>query len=203
MTTETIEKEETVKTVKTDKQKSDPSSRKPEFYNFWRRLFLYLVTHLGYMAVFKIMYRLEVYGRENIPKDSEYIVASNHLSTLDPPLVCAIINKGVNISESDTFSSYASKISQIEVGESAALNVNTVNKLDSGWQFGLITTSSNTKISPSISDYNNVSSFENVTIPFCPLTTPTLSIPSPSIISIISSCKILALIGLSKIEILF
>ena len=77
----------------------------------------------------------------------------------------AIINKGVNISESDTFSSYASKISQIEVGENTALNVNTVNKLDSGWQFGLITTSSNTKISPSISDYNGVSSFENVTIP--------------------------------------
>lgn len=77
----------------------------------------------------------------------------------------AIINKGVNVSESDAFSSYATKISQIEIGESTALNVNTVNKLDDEWQFGLITTSSSTKISPSVSDYNGVSSFESVTIP--------------------------------------
>ena len=77
----------------------------------------------------------------------------------------AIINKGVNVSDSDTFASYASKISQIEAGESIALNANTVDKLDDGWQFGLITTSSSAEISPSVSDYNSVSSFENVTIP--------------------------------------
>ena len=77
----------------------------------------------------------------------------------------AIINKGVNVSDSDTFSSYASKISQIEAGESIALNANTVDKLDDGWQFGLITTSSSAEISPSVSDYNSVSSFKNVTIP--------------------------------------
>lgn len=95
MTTETIEKEEVIKTVKSEKRKDDPCSRKPEFYNFWRRLFLYLVTSIGYMIMYKIMYRLEVYGRENIPKNNEFIVACNHLSTLDPPLVCGIMPKGV------------------------------------------------------------------------------------------------------------
>lgn len=95
MTTETIAKEEIKETVKPEKTKSDPSSRKPEFYNIWRRIFLFLVTHIGYMTVYKIMYRLEVHGRENIPKDNEYIVASNHLSTLDPPLICGIMDKGV------------------------------------------------------------------------------------------------------------
>ena len=68
--------------------------RRPEFYNIWRRMFQYIVTHIGYMITFKIMYRLEVYGRENLPEHNEYIAASNHLSTLDPPLVCAVLNKG-------------------------------------------------------------------------------------------------------------
>ena len=47
------------------------------------------------MIRFKLVYRLEVLGKENIPEHSEYILAANHLSTLDPPLVCGIINKGV------------------------------------------------------------------------------------------------------------
>lgn len=69
--------------------------RKPKFYNKWRSCFQYIVTHIGYKLIFKIMYRLEVYGKENLPKDSDYIIASNHLSTLDPPLVCSIVDKSV------------------------------------------------------------------------------------------------------------
>ena len=47
------------------------------------------------MIRFKLVYRMEVYGKENIPANSDYIVASNHLSTLDPVLVCSVINRGV------------------------------------------------------------------------------------------------------------
>ena len=71
------------------------SYRRPEFYNIWRRIFQFLVTHVGYMVRFKLVYRLEVQGKENIPKDNNYIVAANHLSTLDPPLVCAVMNRPV------------------------------------------------------------------------------------------------------------
>lgn len=78
---------------KTDK--GNHSYRKPEFYNIWRRIFLFIVTHIFYMMRFKLMYRLEVHGRENIPKNSNFIIAANHVSTLDPPLVCAIMNRGV------------------------------------------------------------------------------------------------------------
>ena len=80
---------------KTKKKSENHSYREPKFYNFWRRLFLFLVTHVFYMIRFKLVYRLEVHGRENIPKDSNFIIAANHLSTLDPPLVCAIMNRGV------------------------------------------------------------------------------------------------------------
>lgn len=69
--------------------------REAKFYNNWRRFFQYLVTHIFYMVRFKLVYRLEVYGKENIPDDNNFIVAANHLSTLDPPLVCGVMNRGV------------------------------------------------------------------------------------------------------------
>ena len=69
--------------------------RNPEFYNIWRRIFLYLVTSVFCMIRFKLVYRLEVEGKETIPKTSDFIVAANHLSTLDPLLMCAIMPQGV------------------------------------------------------------------------------------------------------------
>lgn len=80
---------------KPKKTEQNQSLRKPEFYNKWRRFFQYLVTHIGYMVRFKLVYRLKVEGYENLPKDNAYILAANHLSTLDPPLVCGISRKGV------------------------------------------------------------------------------------------------------------
>ena len=69
--------------------------REPKFYNCWRRIFLFIVTHIFYMIRFKLVYRLEVHGKENIPNNNHFIIAANHLSTLDPPLVCGIMNRGV------------------------------------------------------------------------------------------------------------
>lgn len=78
-----------------EKKTNNYALREPKFFNKWRKIFLFLVTHVGYMLRFKLVYRLEVYGKENIPNDNNYIVAANHLSTLDPPLVCAIMNRSV------------------------------------------------------------------------------------------------------------
>ncbi len=82
-----------VESKKTDFNKY--SYREPKFYNKWRGFFQFLVTHIFYMIRFKLVYRLEVYGKENIPKDNKYIAAANHLSTLDPPLVCGVLDKSV------------------------------------------------------------------------------------------------------------
>ncbi len=82
--------------VETKKTKANKFSlREPSFYNIWRRIFLYLVTSVGYMVRYKLVYRLEVQGKENIPKHSDFIIAANHLSTLDPPLICGIMPQGV------------------------------------------------------------------------------------------------------------
>ena len=86
---------ESKKVVKKEEEKSSESYRKPSFYNTARKFFQFLVTRVGYQIMYRIMYRLEVYGKENLPEHSDYIIAANHLSTLDPPLVCGIVNKSV------------------------------------------------------------------------------------------------------------
>lgn len=80
---------------KTEKKNKNHAYRDVKFYNIWRRIFLFLVTHVFYMIRFKLVYRLEVQGKENIPKDNNFLIAANHLSTLDPPLICAVMDRGV------------------------------------------------------------------------------------------------------------
>ena len=77
------------------KKSKNASSREQKFFNKWRTLFQFLVTHVMYMIRFKLVYRLEVQGKENIPENNAFIVAANHLSTLDPPLMCAVMNRPV------------------------------------------------------------------------------------------------------------
>ena len=71
------------------------ASREQKFFNRWRRLFQFIVTHIFYMIRLKLIYRMEVHGLENVPKDNAYIVAPNHLSTLDPPMIAGIMPRPV------------------------------------------------------------------------------------------------------------
>lgn len=71
------------------------SSREQRFFNRWRWVFQYIITHIFYMIRLKLIYRLEVHGLENVPKGNEYIVAPNHLSTLDPPMIAGIMPRPV------------------------------------------------------------------------------------------------------------
>ena len=77
------------------KQKKQYSVRKASQFNNWRILFLFLVCKIGYMIRLKLVYRIEINGLENVPKDNNYIVCPNHLSTLDPPLMVAVMPRSV------------------------------------------------------------------------------------------------------------
>ncbi len=48
----------------------------------------YYFTKYSFLIIFKILYRLEVKGIENIPK-GKAIIASNHVSYFDPPIIAA------------------------------------------------------------------------------------------------------------------
>lgn len=82
-------------TKKEKKTSGKQASRDQKFFNNWRKMFQMFVTHIGYKLYLKLIYRIEVYGLENIPKHNEYIIAPNHLSLLDPPMVAAFFDKPV------------------------------------------------------------------------------------------------------------
>lgn len=49
---------------------------------------LYSFGRIVVCGFFKLLYRLEIKGKENIPPESErFVICSNHKSDLDPPLV--------------------------------------------------------------------------------------------------------------------
>lgn len=83
----------------TDKQKTDKMkhymTRTVKDYNWLRTLWQWLVTKFWYGLSYRFIYRLEVYGKENIPKTNDYVAVGNHLSTLDPPLVCHVLSNPV------------------------------------------------------------------------------------------------------------
>lgn len=84
----------------TDKQKTDKMKKymvkSVEDYNWFRTLWQWVVTKFWYGMSFKILYRMEVYGRENIPKNNDYVAVANHLSTLDPLIVVNILPHSVS-----------------------------------------------------------------------------------------------------------
>ena len=78
-----------------DKDKNYTKRNASEF-NIWRTIFQIIICKIFYMIRLKVVYRLKVEGLENVPKDNEYIVCPNHLSTLDPPMIAAILPRRVS-----------------------------------------------------------------------------------------------------------
>ena len=60
------------------------TKRDAKEFNRWRAFFQWFVVNFIYGFYYKVMYRLEVQGRENIPKNKKFICAANHLSAADP-----------------------------------------------------------------------------------------------------------------------
>ena len=71
------------------------TKREAKEYNKFRALFQMFVSHCIYGLYYKIMYKLEVHGRENIPKDKKYIVACNHVTAADPFLSIIALRRPV------------------------------------------------------------------------------------------------------------
>ena len=57
---------------------------------------LYDFCYLTWPPLFKLFLRMEVFGRENIPEEGPVVIASNHLSLLDPPILGAAATRKVH-----------------------------------------------------------------------------------------------------------
>lgn len=63
---------------------------------------LYFLGWSFFRLYFKIYHRWEIYGAENVPAAGPAILASNHASFLDPPLVGAATTREINYLARDT-----------------------------------------------------------------------------------------------------
>lgn len=71
------------------------SQRKASEYNLFRRIFIWLTCTGVYGTYYRIVSHLKVEGRENVPKKGFYIVASNHVSAVDPFLVVDAVGRPI------------------------------------------------------------------------------------------------------------
>ncbi len=54
---------------------------------------IYCLLKVFYYCIFKIFFRLEVKGADLVPKKGGVIIASNHASYLDPPIIGAVLRR--------------------------------------------------------------------------------------------------------------
>lgn len=75
---------------------------------------------------FRAVYRTEVYGRENVPKEGGAIIAANHISLWDPPFLGAFCPRRVSfmakkeLFEHPVFSSLITRLGAFPVNRGAA-----------------------------------------------------------------------------------
>jgi 1-acyl-sn-glycerol-3-phosphate acyltransferase len=67
---------------------------------------VYRLGWLGFRLVYSTYFRWSVYHPERVPSSGPVILASNHASFLDPPLVGAGLRRGINYLARDTLFRY-------------------------------------------------------------------------------------------------
>jgi 1-acyl-sn-glycerol-3-phosphate acyltransferase len=60
------------------------------------RSFIYLLAKFIGFFVFNLFFLIEIKDRKNFPKKGAFIVASNHLSYLDPPTIGFVCPRKLN-----------------------------------------------------------------------------------------------------------
>ena len=57
---------------------------------------IYVILKTVFKIAFKLLYRVESYGKENVPQEGGVIVAANHMSNADPPLMACFMDRPVS-----------------------------------------------------------------------------------------------------------
>ncbi len=58
-------------------------------------MFYYVVRTIC-LVLFKILFRYRIHGKKNLPEHGAFIIASNHMSFLDPPAIGILTHRKVN-----------------------------------------------------------------------------------------------------------
>ena len=72
---------------------------------FYQKLIYQLVSRVIIFPIYRLIFRGNLVGRENIPKEGSFILVSNHGSLLDPPLLGHAIGRNISfMAKSELFS---------------------------------------------------------------------------------------------------
>lgn len=71
------------------------NKRSEKEYNWFRTFFTNFVCRYVYGLYYKIWYKMEVTGVENVDQNRSLVIAANHLSAIDPFLVAAAVKRPV------------------------------------------------------------------------------------------------------------
>ena len=63
---------------------------------YFQKIIYQLVSKVIIFPIYKLIFRGNLIGRENIPKESSFILVSNHGSLLDPPLLGHAIGRNIS-----------------------------------------------------------------------------------------------------------
>ena len=63
---------------------------------FYQKLIYQLVSQIIIFPIYKLIFRGNLIGRENIPQKASFIMVSNHGSLLDPPLLGHAIGRNIS-----------------------------------------------------------------------------------------------------------
>ena len=64
--------------------------------HFYQKIIYQLVSQVIIFPIYKLIFRGNLIGRENIPQKSSFILVSNHGSLLDPPLLGHAIGRNIS-----------------------------------------------------------------------------------------------------------
>ena len=73
----------------------DYQKRNAKEYNFFRKMMQWITCNFVYGLYYRIAFGLKIEGRENVPRHGFCIAASNHVSAIDPFLVCYAVGRPI------------------------------------------------------------------------------------------------------------
>ncbi len=71
------------------------TKREAKDFTFTKRLFQLWAIYCVIWPILKIFYRVEIKGRENVPKDRKFVCSANHISYFDPFLTAWATGKSL------------------------------------------------------------------------------------------------------------
>ena len=68
------------------------TKREPKEFNLFRAIFQRITVRWVYGTYYRVTSNFKIMGKKNIPKEKFFIVASNHVSAIDPFIVADAVN---------------------------------------------------------------------------------------------------------------